>query len=141
MSFDVWAQRARQFTNEVARELDKDPSSALRIMTASLHVLRSRLTAKEGADLVAQLPMFVKAIWMDGWDPMRVPDKSLRRRDEFVQRVIEHPGIVVPDDFDNLEDAEACIMAVFDVVKRHVSPGETADVRAQLPKDILPLWD
>lgn len=140
MRFHVWAQRAEAFVRECGHALDKDPESAFRILAASLHVLRSRLTLNEGLHLAAQLPMFVKAIWLDGLEAEHVPDKSLKRREDFIQRVIEQPGVVVPDDFADLEDADASVATVFAVIRRHVSQGEVDDVRAQLPKDLQSLW-
>jgi uncharacterized protein (DUF2267 family) len=50
-----------------------------------LHALRDRLTVNEAAQFGAQLPMLVRGIYYEGWDPTRLPVKM--NREEFLQRV------------------------------------------------------
>src|SRR3979409_215181 len=50
-----------------------------------LHALRDRLTVEETAQLAAQLPMLVRGLYYEGWDPTSVPMKL--SREEFLERV------------------------------------------------------
>ncbi|HEY0453980.1 DUF2267 domain-containing protein [Actinophytocola sp.] len=93
-----------------------------------LHALRDRLTVEEAAQLGAQLPMLVRGIYYEGWDPSRVPLKM--HRDEFLQRVRkEFP-------YDVVGGVESVVRTVLDVLRQHVTDGEWADVKAAMPKDL-----
>src|SRR3982074_2193807 len=54
-------------------------------LRAVLHALRDRLTVDEAAHLSARLPMLVRGIYYDGWDPSRVPKKM--HRDDFLDQI------------------------------------------------------
>jgi hypothetical protein len=59
------------------KELREQSYSALR---AVLHELRARLTVQEAADFAAQLPILVRGVFYEGWDPSRVPVKMHKER-------------------------------------------------------------
>jgi uncharacterized protein (DUF2267 family) len=112
-----WADRHRAYV-------------ALRVV---LHALRDRLTVAEAADLAAQLPMLVRGLYFEGWKPNEAPVKA-RSREDFLECISaayrDEPEV----------NPEAVAWAVFEVLNRHVSAGEVADVRGILPADIRPLW-
>jgi uncharacterized protein (DUF2267 family) len=97
-------------------------------LRATLHALRDRLTVEEAAHFGAQLPMLVRGIYYDGWDPSRVPVKM--GRDEFLSRVrSEFPQ--------PLEDGvEKLVRTTLEILKGHVTEGEWRDIRSVLPKDL-----
>ena len=51
--------------------------------------LRRRLTLDESFDLLAQLPMCIKAVYVDGWKPALFPDKSIKTLEDFIREVLE----------------------------------------------------
>src|SRR5919106_6787617 len=55
------------------------------VLRAVLHALRDRLTVQEAADLAAQLPLLVKGIFYNGWNPSSVPKKI--HKDEFLEEI------------------------------------------------------
>ncbi|RUM31385.1 MAG: hypothetical protein DSY32_01195 [Aquifex sp.] len=135
--FDEWVQKGHEVVHEVMKELGiEDEHKAFRLLRAVLQTLRDRLPANEGKDFAAQLPMVLKAVWCDGWDPTRVPDKSIKHKQDFLEKVMNHPGLRRPADIENLEDADRVVTAVFRVLKRHISYGEIKDVLGELPEDI-----
>ncbi len=106
---------------------------AYHALRAVLHALRDRLTIDEAADLGAQLPLLIRGLYYEGWDPSRTPVKE-RHRETFLRHIaaaFPHDPEVYP---------EGIAWAVFKVLERHVSSGEIKDVLHVLPKEIRSLW-
>ena len=55
-------------------------------LRAVLHALRDRLSTPEIAQLGAQLPIFIRGIYYDGWNPAKTPIKS-RGKELFFRQV------------------------------------------------------
>ncbi|MYS22729.1 Uncharacterized conserved protein, DUF2267 family [Streptomyces sp. DvalAA-14] len=102
--------------------------SALR---ATLHALRDRLTVEETAHLAAQLPLLVRGIYYDRWDPSRVPVKM--DKDEFLARV----GAEFPHQVDG--GMEELAKNVLRALKAHISEGEWHNIGSVLPRDLQQL--
>ncbi|WP_457626400.1 DUF2267 domain-containing protein [Persephonella sp.] len=138
MNFEKYVQKGNLFLKELAEELGvpQDKDRAGRILRAVLHALRRRLTPEEYLDLVAQLPMCIKAIAVDGWRLHESPDKSIKHIEDLIHVVMEEDRRTAPRDLGNEEHAKEAIKAVIRVIKRHVSDGEIQDVEAELPKQL-----
>ncbi len=143
MNFEKYVAKGNAFLKELAEELGTpgDKDRAGRVLRAVLHALRKRLTPEEYLDLVAQLPMCIKAIAVDGWHISESPDKSIKHIDDLIHAVMEEDGRTAPRDFGNEEQAKEAIKAVIRVIKRHVSQGEIEDVEAELPKHLKELFE
>lgn len=140
--FEEWVHKGHDFLHDIMKEIGvEDESKAYRITKAVLHALRDRLDPREGKDFVAQLPMVFKAVWCEGWDPTRGPDKSIKKKEEFLQRVMNDPGLIPNVDIKDMDEAEAFTKGVFRAIKRHVTWGEVEDVIRQLPEEIRELWE
>jgi uncharacterized protein (DUF2267 family) len=97
-------------------------------LRAVLHALRDRLTIDESAQLAAQLPMLIRGLYYDGWNPSRVPQKM--GREEFLVRVRkEFP-------YDVKGGMEQLIQTVLHCLRHHVTEGEWEDIKASLPKEL-----
>ena len=97
-------------------------------LRAVLHALRDRLTVEEAAQLSAQLPMLIRGIYFEGWDPTKVPVKM--HRNEFLERInAEFP-------YEATGGAERLFEVVIGALRRFITEGEWQDVRASLPKDL-----
>jgi uncharacterized protein (DUF2267 family) len=142
VNFEKHAAAANGFLQELAVELGDpvDRGRAGRILRVVLHTLRDRLVPQESLDLVAQLPFFVKAIYVDGWKLSRSPDRSLRTVEDFVEEMMVRTPRTAPFDFPDDEQAERAARAVFRVLKKHVSRGEAVDVEAELPRELKEFW-
>ncbi len=88
LNFNKYVQDGEQFVREVARELGvgSDLPKAGRILRAVLHTLRNRLTASESLQLIAQLPMLIKAVYVDGWH-ISAEARTLRHLGDFKKEV------------------------------------------------------
>jgi uncharacterized protein (DUF2267 family) len=119
---------------ELMEELGwEDRHQAYRALGSVLHALRDRLTVAEAADLGAQLPMLIRGLYYEGWNPNGKPDKKLKK-EEFLARIgadFRGHAEIFP---------EGVAWAVFKLLQRHVSAGEIGDVKHVLPAQIRLLW-
>jgi uncharacterized protein (DUF2267 family) len=129
--FDTTVQK----TNLVLRDIEEaygwsterrhQSYAALR---AVLHALRDRLPVIEAADLGAQLPMLLRGLYYEGWDPVRVPVRM--DRDEFLARVRDQFGYEVDGGI------ELLVERVLRALRRYVTDGEWQDIASTLPRDL-----
>jgi uncharacterized protein (DUF2267 family) len=133
-AFDSTIQTTNIWLNDLADRLGwQDKQRAYHALTAVLHALRDRLPVEQAAALGAQLPMLVRGFYYEGWHPAGKPIKE-RKKEEF----LAHIASAFRDDFDI--DAEEVARVVFQVVAKHVSPGEIKHVESTLPEEIRSLW-
>jgi len=128
-----WQMTAQAFYRTVMKASgDERRETAKRATVAVFHALRDRLTMEESDQVVDQLPAELKAIWRAGEKIDRRPLKL--HRDEFFDRVRDETGLA------SRREARGMTLAVFATLKEQLSPGEGADVLAQLPKDLKEVW-
>jgi uncharacterized protein (DUF2267 family) len=140
MKYEQYAHEAYKFVGEVAFELGAPDNieQADRIMTAVLHTLRDLLTPEESLHLISQLPMLVKAIYVNGWHLTK--KNKIHSIDEYVEcLMLQNPRTAVKD-FGNDEKAMEKSKRVFRVLRNHISIGEVKDIVAQLPSELTELW-
>lgn len=132
-AFEHANQTAHLWINEI---LDRagitDRHVALQGLRGVLHSLRDRLPLEQAVELAGQLPLLIRGIYYEGWNPHGKPLKE-RKKEAFlahVQEAIVNPAI----------DVESLTRAVFGVLAKHVSPGEIKHVKISLPKEIQSLW-
>jgi uncharacterized protein (DUF2267 family) len=104
---------------------------AMHALRAGLQALRDRLSVDEAAQLSAQLPLIVRGMFFEGWDPTGKPLR-IRHREDFLALVREKFG---------RDDAAAAdiVVALFRVLQRRVSQGELTDVMISLPQELVEL--
>jgi len=111
----------------------EDRERAYHALGAVLHALRDRLTVAEAADLGAQLPLLIRGLYYEGWNPTGKPVKE-HRKEDFLAHIAAalrgHPEVF----------PEGVAWAVFKLLQGHVSAGEIGDVKHILPVQIRALW-
>jgi uncharacterized protein (DUF2267 family) len=131
--FDTTVQKSYDWLNELAGVLGTDDKRlAYRALRSTLHALRDRLTIEEVAQLGAQLPMLIRGLYYEGWDPTGKPVR-VRRKDEFLVPIADG---LVSDDL----DAEDAARAVFQVLANRITFGEMEDIKHILPASLRELW-
>ena len=110
----------------------EDETEAYSVLRVVLHLLRDRLTVEEAAQLAAQLPLIVRGIYYEGWNPSGKPNK-IRTRQDFLDKVTIDllPRVLPPDPL---------VRAVFSILAHHIDPGEISDVITQLPDELKEFW-
>jgi uncharacterized protein (DUF2267 family) len=133
-AFASTVQKTKQWINELMHELQwTDAQKAYYGMRAVLHALRDRLTIHESADFASQLPMLIRGMFYEGWEPNHVPVKD-RTKEAFLAHVFQ----AFPED--QSVNVERLTHAVLKVVAAHVSPGEMSDIEAIVPKPLRELF-
>jgi uncharacterized protein (DUF2267 family) len=136
-TFDTTVQKSNVWLKELMEEEGwqwQDRHRAYLSLRAVLHTLRDRLSVNEAAHLGAQLPMLIRGLYYEGWDPSNVP-AQYRSRDEFLSSIRQSFQRV-----DENVDCEQILRSVLTTLARRVSEGEIQDIKSTLPKDILDLW-
>lgn len=137
MNLSIFAksiQKSKIWIHDLMEEMDwEDEHRAFQGMRAVLHALRDQLTTAEVAQLAAQMPLFLRGVFYEGWVPLRKKQK-FRTLKDFIMRVEQ--------EFHDDDDVEVMQLtnAVFNVMRRHISDGEIRDVIHILPMEIQPLW-
>ncbi|HEX2910769.1 MAG TPA: DUF2267 domain-containing protein [Chloroflexia bacterium] len=105
---------------------------AVRAIEATLRTLSERLAGREASQLAAQLPVEFRGAVKEAIDKAGEPFSM----DEFYQRVRKRESI----DQMNLAAAIQHAQTVMALICQTVTPGEVADVRAQLPPEYNDLF-
>ena len=131
--FDKTIQTTNSWLNEITEALGPDRQLAWKVLSTVLHKLRDRLPVDVAAHLGAQLPLLVRGVYYDQFQPAKQPS-SCRDLDEFVAEVQEWLTDVRPV---NAKDA---VDAVFALLSRHVPEGQLVIVRNSLPGSMRDRW-
>jgi uncharacterized protein (DUF2267 family) len=141
INVNKYTAEANRFLHEVAAELG-DPISvdaAARVSVAVFHSLRERLSVDESFQLLAQLPMIMKGVYVDGWDPSQQTDPlSLKN---FISQLREHDRIAASRDFGTEEQAIRNIQAVLRVMAHYVSEEQMKIIKQKLPRPVAEIFD
>ena len=86
MTFDQYTEKANEFVEDVARELKTpdDTDHAYKVMTSFFHTIREILSPEESLHLIAKLPLYLKAVYINGWHLNNTHNKMLTT-EEFIQ--------------------------------------------------------
>jgi len=85
--FDTTLKETNLWLKELMERLGTyDRHHAYSTLRAVLHALRDRIGPENAAHLSAQLPMLVRGIFYEGWDPTGKPTKE-RHEVEFIAHV------------------------------------------------------
>lgn len=140
-NFDHHVQKGNIYIKEVCEELNlgDDRNKAHRIMKAVLHALRDKITPQESLQLISQLPLLIKGIYVDGWK-ISTNGSKIRTIDEFIDEVKREDGVLGEYDFQHKTQAIRYIKGIFTVLQNHVSEGEIDDIKRILPEDLRTLF-
>ncbi len=137
MNFEKHAAKGNEFLNRLAWHLN-DPTNkdlAGRILRSVLRALRNRLTLEESIQLMAQLPMVVKGLYVDGWTPHKAHAK-IKTIEDLALEVVRENRTSAKGDFTDVEGALKAIEAVMKTMADYVSPGELHNIVAVLPEEM-----
>ena len=132
--FDETVQLSNVWLNELMSELGwKDKRRAYRVLRATMHALRDRLTPHEAVHLGAQLPMLIRGLYYENWHI-----KDAAPPEHTKQIFFEHVRGEFRDDPGM--DIDRPVREVFKLLTRKITSGEIDDVKKMLPAEVRALW-
>lgn len=137
--FEKFASKSNEFINDLALELaiPGESAKAYRITRAVLHAIRNHLTIEESLQFIAQLPMGLKAVFVDGWSLHKA--KKIHSLNEFLDELENGQEKAAWVDFNTEDDIIDAITTTLFVLRKHISEGEFENVKACLPKPLKQL--
>ena len=126
-SYETWLNELEQ------KPAIQSPENAWSAMRSVLQTLRDRMPAEEAVHLGAQLPLIARGVFFEGWKLSRDPDKM--NQQEFYDRVRKR---LAGTSLEN--DPALMTVYAFEVINRHIDPGQINHVKATLPHDLVVLW-
>jgi uncharacterized protein (DUF2267 family) len=142
-NFDKFAQEGQTFLNRLANNLGhpEDQVTTARVLKSVLHVFRDSMLISEAFDFMAQLPFFLKAVFVDQWKYRETP-KKLRSLKAFSQEVKAEQAKLGEKDFSWPESTEEIVKTTFLTLKEeYLSEGEAKDVLSQMSKEVQELFE
>jgi len=131
--FDQTVQQTNTWLAEIERDLGANRQRAYLALRGTLHALRDELVPDEAVHLAAQLPMLVRGLYYEGWNPNKTPAED-RNREAFLGRVeaafARTSGV----------NPEQAARTVFRVISEQIDRGEVEHIRRLLPNSVRSLW-
>lgn len=125
---DRTVAKTNEWLVRLCRELGiDDRQRAYGALRAVLHALRDRIGPEVSVHLAAQLPLLVRGIFYEGWDPGSTPQKLTL--DEFIVRVEREATL------QSSAEAASATRAVMQVLWDELAPGTMDHVIAVLPEE------
>ncbi|MFZ1368803.1 MAG: DUF2267 domain-containing protein [Ferruginibacter sp.] len=135
LDFEKYAIKGNEFVGLVAEDLEVPVDKAGRIVRSVMHALRNRLVHEESFQLLAQLPMAMKGIYVDGWK-FNKPFNRIRHLDDFLDEVKMEDAGMAGYDFGNQASAKVAVGAVFKALHFFVTEGEMNDIIGVMPDEL-----
>ncbi|MGF1549775.1 MAG: DUF2267 domain-containing protein [Sphingomonadaceae bacterium] len=131
--FDKTLQTTNIWLDEIMADIGPDRQVAWKVLSIVLHKLRDRLPVELAANFSAQLPLLVRGVYYDQYEPAKQPS-GCENMGEFSAEVEEWLADTRP------VDPELAIASVFGVLSRHLTDGVIDNARNALPESIREFW-
>lgn len=128
-AFDKTIQTTNIWLNEIMEQIGPDRQVAWKALSTVLHKLRDRLPIGLAAHLGAELPLLVRGVYYDQFEPAKLPN-DCDTPEQFVAEVAKWLGDT------RTVDPDLATRAVFGVLSRYVAPGQLDKVCQALPKQL-----
>jgi uncharacterized protein (DUF2267 family) len=132
--FDKTLETTNIWLGEIMEKIGPDRQVAWKVLSTVLHKLRDRLQLGLAANLGAQLPLLVRGVYYDQFQPAKLPT-TIDSREEFVAEVAKWLSDIRP------VDPDLAVQVVFAVLSHHCTPELIENVRSALPKSLRDMWE
>src|SRR4051794_18155611 len=111
LDFEKYAAKGNELVNLLSEDLQVPRDMAGRILRAVLHALRNRVSIEASIQFMAQLPMALKSVYVEGW---KLPStyNRIRHLNDFLDEIRNEDYQVAGYDFGDNEKAKQAVKAV-----------------------------
>jgi len=130
---DKSIQTTNIWLNALMAELGPDRQVAWKVLSTVLHKLRDRLPLSLAAHLGAQLPLVVRGVYYDQFEPAKLPVDC--KLEAFIEEIAEWLSDARPI------DPRLATQAVFALLSHRVERGQIEKIKDALPQDLRAFWN
>jgi uncharacterized protein (DUF2267 family) len=135
LDFEKFAIKGNEFLHQLEANLGiEDRAHAARILRSTFRVFRNHLAIEESLQLVAQLPLAIKGVYVDGWSPSEYC--RITSLEDFIIEIIKAEGKSAWRDFNSSEEILDSVRAVIDTMTLYVSAAEMNQALRTFPSKI-----
>ena len=133
-TFDKTVLESNLWLKDVMERLNtNDRHHAYSTLRAVLHALRDRIGPESAAHLGAQLPMLLRGLFYEGWDPTGKPSKERHEADFLAHIACELPRT-------DAAEVEQGVRAALDVLSKRIDRRTAVKLAAMFPLELRKLW-
>jgi uncharacterized protein (DUF2267 family) len=133
-TFDKTVQESNLWLKDLMERLNtNDRHHAYSTLRAVLHALRDRIGSENAAHLGAQLPMLLRGLFYEGWDPTGKPSKE-RHEAAFLAHIAKE--LPRADE----KEIEQGVYVALDVLTKHIDRGTAVKLASMFPLELRKFW-
>lgn len=139
--FDKFLGEHNEFIRKLSVDLKhpEDENKVVHVLKAVLHTLRDRLTIPQSFHVLAQLPMFLKFYYIDGWKYHERPVK-FDSIEAFSTAVKQQQYELGERDFNWEKPTSEIVNIVLASLKQYLDEGTMQNIFAELPPSLHALF-
>lgn len=140
--FDKHVQEANEFVKELSNNLGhpEEHTQTIRLLRAVLHTVRDRIKVGESLDLISQLPMMLKALYVEQWKYHEKPPLNYDDMAGMAEAVKKEQERMGEQSFDWQESTEDLVKTVLSSLRKYISDGQAIHVMEQMPKEVKAIF-
>lgn len=140
--FDKHVQEANEFVKELSNNLGhpEEQTQTIRLLRAVLHTVRDRIQVGESLDLMSQLPMMLKALYVEQWKYHEKPPLNYDDMAGMAEAVKKEQERMGEQSFDWQESTEDLVKTVLSSLRKYISDGQAIHVMDQMPKEVKAIF-
>ncbi|MBX9851610.1 MAG: DUF2267 domain-containing protein [Cytophagaceae bacterium] len=141
INFERYADEGNEFLNTLAKNLGHNDNKAQVgiLLRAVLHSIRDCITIPQSFHLIAELPMFLKALYVEQWRYSERPER-IKKITDFTEKIESEQEKMGERLFNWNEPTIDLVKTVINSLKRYLQPGLMVHMAAELPIELKPLF-
>lgn len=139
LDFNLFAQEANRFFKDLGENLnhprEEDHGQVVRVLRSVLHVIRDHITIAQSLHLLSQLPMFLKAVYVEQWHYQDKPQR-VKSLEEFKDKIKEKQRELGEVEFNWEEHTEEIMKRVLATMGQYLNAEVLDHVSDELPEEV-----